>query len=201
VLLKETLFGDAIRTAHETERPLCDMRQDMIGNRKVVIDHIAFGDFLRRKLNPVRMRHAHARDLFRSVVCNPCARRAARGRRLAFPLIARFGFGALHRFRLRHLDLLDDVRRGFVGAQALERALSHQIVMRPAAEFDFGDQFRFDEFRTPRNIARHVGNGRRLARKLLEFLAERLKSSARVAGAHAPRIMQFAVAAHGEQDR
>ena len=45
---KKHLLADALRAAHEAERPLADMRQHQLGDRFVIADEVALGDALRR---------------------------------------------------------------------------------------------------------------------------------------------------------
>ena len=175
------------------------MRQDVLGDRQIMLDQVALGDFLVRILHALRIGHAHAGDLVRAVI-----RRSVRLTTLRVGFC--FALSCLclcppHRFRFGHLDLLDDLPCRLVAAQSLERALPHDAVMRPAAEFDFRHQFRLDEFRAPADVRRHVVDRRRFARQRPELLAQLFQAIVGIAGADAAGVTQFPVLAHGQEDR
>ena len=83
-----------------------------------------------------------------------------------------FGHGLLHRLRPFELHLA----RLLVLAQAQEGRMPQDAVGGEFREGDLGDELRLDPFRAA-HLARHLLEGRVLARELLEARAELFRSS------------------------
>ena len=81
---------------------------------------------------------------------------------LAGALPFRLRFIRTFRGRLRHFA--DDLLRGFIFAQALERRMPQAAVGRPFGEFDFADQFGLH----PGYAAAFAAGGRILERRLVD---------------------------------
>ena len=101
----------------------------------------------------------------------------------------------------RQWRLLHDLGGRLVRAQALERALAHQSLAGPAAKGDLRHQLRLDEPRAARDIPRHIGDRRGLARQRLELLRQIVEPPRRIAGADAARVTERVALAHRQQDR
>src|ERR1700704_1698521 len=102
--------------SHERERPLDDVPQNPIGYAFVVLGQVSLGEAIVGIQDPIGMREANSSDCdFGICAFRGGTRRLRLGRCLTIPA----GFTRTFRGRLRHFA--DDLLRGFIFAQTLER--------------------------------------------------------------------------------
>ena len=171
MLLEEALAVDAVRRAHQAERPVDDERLHARPDRFVVVEQILLADAGLRPQQLVGIAQRHGR---------------APGLPSAW-LVGRAATGSTFSGCAAIFGRFDGFRNDFLGrlvlAQALEGRLAQDAVAGPAAEFDLGDQLRLAPRRTFLSLAAGPSTGGFFVLMRIELFLQIVGDCCRKAGA------------------
>ena len=183
MLLVEALLAQAVGTAHEHGGPRAEVRQDVLGNRRVVAGQRPLRDALLRIDHAVLVTDPDARD--------PRVVALRRDRSLdRRPLTPHRGGLAMPRRPIPG-PLADDLRRWLVLADPLERRVAKPPIRGPLTELDLGDHLRLDPARL-RCAGRPFPEGGPRDPEAVEPLPEKPRRVPRESGADLAHVRETA---------